>query len=356
MINDRWRSTRARLNQETGDADTTGLWSRIDASRRAGKSVDLPARDPRRSVTPALLGVLAVAAVLVLVTLRTSEKRAPATLVSDDPEASALLQWLPTPALAQSIGASALLPIDPPDISRLTPRMLVYRYEEGVDGIVTGATGTDTVTIGRNTVDGREQVAVVRMGGSGVVKTLEIVDSLVLADDGSFLFWHYQLKRAGTDFMTRVTTTLKVDSVTISVWRSGGRPVRSPTTWPANIGPYVRDPLAAMLPSLPFREGFARSLSGLDLVRGTMTPGFARSLELRVTGTQSIRVPAGRFRCWTVELTAVYLPGDTPQVSRLWVDMASGSLVRAVWNTYNNFFEEQVLIEQQLTNQPDGRN
>ena len=30
-------------SQEAGDADTTGLWSRIDASRRAGNSVDLPA-------------------------------------------------------------------------------------------------------------------------------------------------------------------------------------------------------------------------------------------------------------------------------------------------------------------------
>ncbi len=354
MINDRWRSTRARLNQETDDADTAGLWSRIDESRRAGKSVDLPARDPRRSVTPALLVVFAVAAVLVLATLRTSEERAPATLPSDDPEASALLQWLPTPALAQSVGASALPPIDPPNISRLTPRTLVYRYEEGVDEIVTGATGTDTVTIGRNTVNGREQVAVVRTGKSGVVKTLEVVDSLMLADDGSFLFWHYQVKRNGTDKVWRVATTFRTDSITTTWWRSGGRPAPAPTTWPANIGPYVKDPLAAMLPSLPFREGFARSVSGLDLVRGTMTPGFARSLELRVTGTQSIRVPAGRFRCWTVELTAVYLPGDKPQVSRLWVDMDSGSLVRAVWGTYNGFFEEQVLTEKHLP-EPQGR-
>lgn len=344
MINDRWRSTRARLNQEAGNTDTTGLWSRIDASRRAGQSVDLPATDPRRPVTPALLGVLAVAALLAVASLRTGDRRTPVTALADDPEASALIHWLPTPAEAQSIGASMLPPIDPPDVSRLTPRLLVYRYEEGVDGIVTGAMGTDTVTIGRNTVEGREQVAVVRTGKSGMVKTMQVVDSLVLANDGSFLFWHYQVKHVGTDRMTRFTTTLQVDSVTVTVWRSGGRPVRSPFTWPANIGPYVRDPLAAMLPSLPFREGFARSVSGLDLLRGTMTPGFARSLELRVTGTQSIRVPAGRFRCWTVELTAVYLPGDQPQVSRLWVDMESGSLVRAVWATYNNFFEEQVLI------------
>jgi len=299
-------------------------------------------------MSPVLPGVLAVAVLFAVASLRTNDMPTPVTAEGGDPEASALIRWLPTPAEAQSIGASKLPPIDPPDMSRLTPRMLVYGYKEGVDGIVTGDKGTDTITIGRNTVDGREQVAVVRTGGSGVVKTLEVVDSLVLDNDGSFVFWHHQWKSAGTDRITRVATTLQVDSITTTFWRSGGRPVKSPMTWPANIGPYVRDPLAAMIPSLPFKEGFARSLSGLDLVRGTMTPGFARSLELRVTGTQSIRVPAGRFRCWTVELTAVYLPGDRPQVSRLWVDTASGSLVRAVWGTYNDFFEDQVLIEQHL--------
>lgn len=356
MIQDRWRSTRARLHQEPGATDTTGLWSRIDASRRAGKSVDLPARDPRRPVRPVLVSLLAVATLLAVAVSRVSDRQPRVTAPAGDPEASALIRWLPTPAEAQSIGASVLPPIDPPDVSRLTPRVLVYGYKEGVDGIVTGAKGSDTITIGRNSVEGREQVAVVRTGGSGWVKTLAVVDSLVLADDGSFLFWHFQVTHVGTDRMTRVATTLQVDSITTTFWRSGGRPVSPPRTWPANIGPYVRDPLVAMLPSLPFREGFARSLSGLDLVRGTMTPGFARSLELRVTGTQSIRVPAGRFRCWTVELTAVYLPGDDPQVSRLWVDTESGSLVQAVWNTRNGFFEQQVLIEEQLANQPVRRN
>lgn len=356
MINDRWRSTRSRLTQETGTSDPAGLWSRIEASRRAGQSVDLPATDPRRPVSPVLIGALAAAAIVTIATFRTSDRPAPITARVEDPEVWALSRWLPTPAEAQSVVASALPPIDPPLISRLTPRMLVYRHDEGVDGIITGTSGTDTLTISRGTADGREQVALVRTGINGFIQTMQAIDSLVLAPDGTFLFWHLQVAYVGTDRMTRVATTLQVDSVTTTWWRSGGRPALSPSTWPANIGPYVRDPLAAMMPSFPFREGFARSVSGLDLFRGTMTPGFARALELRVTGTQSIRVPAGRFHCWTVELTAVYLPGDTPQVSRLWVDIDSGSLVRAVWNTYNNFFEEQVLIEQQLTTQPVRRN
>ena len=70
---------------------TTGLWSRIDASRRAGKSVDLPASDPRRPVSPILLGVLAVAAVAALASLRDrSDSRAPVAAVSTDTDERSL--------------------------------------------------------------------------------------------------------------------------------------------------------------------------------------------------------------------------------------------------------------------------
>src|SRR5262249_38738966 len=102
--------------------------------------------------------------------------------------------------------------------------------------------------------------------------------------------------------------------------------------------------LIAMLPSLALTDGFARSVSDLDLLRGTTTPGFARSLELRVLGTQSIRVPAGRFLCWTVELVDTNVQGTSPSVSRLWVDVNSGSLVRAVWDDAGDFFEVQELV------------
>ena len=61
MIEKRWRSTRARLNREADVPDGTGLWSRIEASRRAGQSANLPAADPRRRMSPVLPGVLAVA-------------------------------------------------------------------------------------------------------------------------------------------------------------------------------------------------------------------------------------------------------------------------------------------------------
>jgi len=176
MIRDRWRSTRSSLNQEMGSTDMNGLWSRIDASRRAGQSIDLPAVDPRRAVTPVLFGAITVAALVAVITLRSSEKRTTAAFLSDDPEASAVFQWLPTSVQAQSIGASALAPIDPPDVSRLTPRMLVYRHDEGVDGIVTDGMGTDTLSITRDVQDGREVVALIRTSWRASTTTLQAID------------------------------------------------------------------------------------------------------------------------------------------------------------------------------------
>jgi hypothetical protein len=234
--------------------------------------------------------------------------------------------------------------------------MLVYRNGRGEDGKVTESLGTDTIGITRDTLEGLERVAIIHTGRGGSVKTVQAIDSLVLAGDGRFLFWRFQVARFGTDRVTRVATALRTDSVTITFWRSGGRPVPEPQTSPANVGQYVREPLVAMLPSLPLREGYARSLSALDLVRGTTTPGFARSLELRVIGTQSITVPAGRFHCWTVEFSAAYLPGARPEVGQLWVDTASGSLVRAVWGQTNGSFEEQVLTKMQMAGLPVRRN
>ena len=53
---------------ETERADvnigSSGPWNRIPATRRAGNSLDLPATDPRRPVSPVLLGLLLVAVVV----------------------------------------------------------------------------------------------------------------------------------------------------------------------------------------------------------------------------------------------------------------------------------------------------
>lgn len=353
MMENRWCGTRARLQADVPAADAPELWGRIAASRRAGTSVGLPARDPRRPVRSVLALLLAVAVVLAGTTLRPADTRVTPEAPQDDPEASALLPFLPSPVQAQATEASTLPAIDPPDVSRLTPRMLVYQNERGGDGRPAESLGTDTISIARDTVEGLERIAVIHTGRGGSLSTLQAIDSLVLAGDGRFLFWRNEVKHFGTYRVTRVATTLRTDSVTFTFWRSGGRAVPPPLTLPANTGQYVRQLLLGMLPSLPFRDGYARSLSGLDLLRGTMTPGFERTLELRVVGKQWITVPAGRFHCWTVEFSVVYQPGDTPDRGQLWVDMESGSLVRAVWGTHADF-EEQVLIEKHLWEHQGG--
>jgi hypothetical protein len=217
MIKGRWRSTRDRLNQKTGNTDTTGLWSRIDASRRAGKSVDLPASDPRRPVSPVLLGVLAVAAVVTLGTLRDRSAPAPIAAVSSDTD-DAAFDWLTTPAYAQGNGRSDLPPIDPPDLSRMTPNRLTYQHMGGADGFITQKEGTDTFWVARDTVGDAPRVLLSRTDRKGNrYSDTDALDSLALAGDGHLLFWRWQVTNLQGNRLTTVGTTLLTDSVRFSV-------------------------------------------------------------------------------------------------------------------------------------------
>jgi hypothetical protein len=193
MMDNRWRTTRERLGQEASGGDAAGLWSRIAESRGAGRSVDLPSTDPHRSAGPMLFGILAVAAVVAIAVPRDTSGPAPIPGVpAEDPEASALFHWLPTPAQAQSVRASALPPIDP-------PRFASHAANAGVSS--RGRRGWHCHRYDRDgytqhhssSLDGREVVALIRTGQIASIRPLQAIDSLVMASDGSFLFWHYQI-------------------------------------------------------------------------------------------------------------------------------------------------------------------
>jgi len=303
MIKDRWRSTRARLDDGNPSAGARELWGRIAASRQAGRSVDLPAADPRRPVSPVLLGLLAVASAVWFSTPRDRSAPAPVAAVSSEAE-DAAFDWLSTPAYAQGNGMSPLPPIDPPDLSRMVSSQLVVEYMEGADAI----------------------------------------DSLALSGDGRLLFWRVQITVPRKQLVVTVETTLLADSVRFTTVRNDGIPSKTRVR-PGNYEYQVHDVLLAMLPSLRFEQGYARSLSVLDLVGGERTPGFTRSVELRVTGKEWLAVPAGRFHCWVVEYSSVPEPGEKRDTSQLYVDMKSGTLVRAEWGDGDTFSGEQVLVD-----------
>ena len=196
MMKDRWRSTRARLNQETGSTDTSGLWSRIDASRRAGNSVDLPAADPRRPVSPVLVALLLLAALAGGDLIRRPTDAVIATPMSlpAAPEDDPAFDWFATPALAQSLGAaSTLARIDPIDPSRLANRLLVYRYASGYDDVVTEDHGVDTIDVARDTVAGQARIVVsygswIRRSSVPVTLSYSGVDTIALTSAGRFIF------------------------------------------------------------------------------------------------------------------------------------------------------------------------
>ena len=347
MMETRWRSTRARLDDGTPSGDTRELWGRIAASRRAGRSIDLPGVDPRRPVSPILLGLLAVASVVWFSTPRDRSAPLPVTGVSSEAE-DAAFDWLTTPAYAQGNGVSPLPPIDPPDLSRMVTSRLAFEYMEGADGILTQHAGTDTLRVVHDTVEGVDRVIMIRtdrkgtkysgFGGTGVI------DSLALSGDGRLLFWRVQVTVPRKHLVVTVETTLLADSVRFTTVRNDGIPPKTRVR-PANYEYQVHDVLLAMLPSLRFEQGYARSFSVLDLLGGKRTPGFARSVELRVTGKEWLAVPAGRFHCWVVEYSSVPEPGEKRHTSQLYVDMKSGTLVRAEWGAGDTFSGEQVLVD-----------
>jgi hypothetical protein len=352
MIGDRWHATRARLLQDASEGEASGLWNRIASSRSAGVSVELPARDPRRPVSPILLAV-AVASVVLGITMRSSPAPVTAEPTAADSEV-AVMDSLTTPAHAQGNGVSTLPPVDGLDLSRLVPGRLVYQNAEGADGIIVQQSGTDTIHIARDTVDGVARLILVRPEGQGRKNSgtsgLRFVDSLALSLDGKLLFWHWQMQNLHVpSHSITMSTALLPDSLRFTSQRLVD-PAPTIKTRSAVNGYPGGSPLLALLPALPLERGYARSVSVLDLLGGQTTPALTRSVELRVTAKEWVTVPAGRFLCWVVEYSRVPEPGAKRFISLLYVDIASGVLVRAEWTPEGTFSGEQILIERQFGN------
>lgn len=348
MMN-RWRSTRARLQHNSATAGAPDLWKRIASSRGAGTSIDLPTRDPRRPVSPVLIGVLAIAAVVALSTLRDRSVPTPVATVTTDAD-DAAFDWLTTPAYAQGNGTSSLPPIDPPDLSRMTPNRLTYQHMGGADGFVIQQEGTDTFWVARDTLGGAPRLLLSRTDRKGANQYADMssLDSLALAGDGRLLFWRWQVTNLRKNRVVTVGTTFLTDSVRFTYIRNDGLPTKIRTR-PGNYEYQVRDILLALLPAIPLQLGYARSVSVMDLVRGETTPGFTRSVEMRVTGKTWVKLPMGRFHCWVVAYSVVPEPGEKRYTSKLYVDMESGSLVRAEWQTGESFIAEQSLVDWQVS-------
>lgn len=349
MMRERWRSTRSRLRQDTVSPDATGIWQRIDQSRSSGRSVTVPAADPRRRPAPALLGVFAFAALAGFLVLRQRERPTPMMTFTNESD-DAAFGWFATPAYAQGNGASDLPPIDSPDLSRLVPARLVYRYASGADGFITQQDGTDTTWVGRDTVGDLPRLLLRRIGGArNPYSSMRSNDSVALGADGRLLFWHWHVVNLRTVSATTIVTSLLVDSIQTVNVRPNGE-VRFRASTPASYEYYLHQPLIPLFPALPVQPGYARSISVLDLLGGETTSGFRRSVELRVTGKAWVNVPMGRFHCWVLDYSVVPDPGEKRYTSKLYLDIESGALVRAEWRTGKSFFTEQVLLDRQLLN------
>ena len=232
-------------------------------------------------------------------------------------------------------------------------RCLVYQYSDGADGIIVQQSGTDTLWIGRDAVGGVGRVVLVRTEGHGNkyggTSGLRWTDSVAVGLDGHLIFWRWQMLnlQVPAHSITMATTFLS-DSVRYTYQRQDDALLPRAT---------YEVPATSILDGIPARHaprptlgpGYARSVSVLDLLGGETTPGFARSIEIRVTGREWVTVPAGRFHCWVVEYSLAPEPGEHRHTSSLYVEMTSGVLVRAEWRPGLTFYGEQVLIDSQVT-------
>jgi dipeptidyl aminopeptidase/acylaminoacyl peptidase len=71
--------------------------------------------------------------------------------------------------------------------------------------------------------------------------------------------------------------------------------------------------------AMPLADGYTTTLHGLNLMQASTQP-----IRVRVTGSESVTIPAGSFETWVVEMGPV---GEEP--STLWIDRETRRLVRA---------------------------
>jgi hypothetical protein len=82
-------------------------------------------------------------------------------------------------------------------------------------------------------------------------------------------------------------------------------------------GPGGNDVVAA----LPLAEGYTTTFRNFDIMSQQVKPR-----QLKVTGSESVTVPAGTFNAWTVAITPA--DGGNSESTTLWVDKASRRVVK----------------------------
>ncbi len=322
----RWSEVRQRLRRDGEASLSSGAWQRIEASRGAGATSELPSEPPRTLPRLALYGALALALTLALVPSGTN----PPPPMPAGPGIDWSWPFVPQAALAQAAHGPHLPAIGAPDGSRLKPGRWVYTWtpiKQPFPEMV------DTLTIRRGTFR-NEAVWLVtrrirRVSGQGPGR----FDSLYLRITDLRPLRHALLMPALDRLRVGASMDFERDSLRWQFALPGsGRPGRDTvlnahlsenftTVWIGfplvlnglELGTHWAGAVPMLLPSIDW--------SGHD------SPVHIHWFDLRVTGREQVTVAAGRFDCWRISET---LPGKTDRkmIGVLWVDTRSGVVVK----------------------------
>jgi len=312
---------RTKLQELPAPEARADLRERIRASWAAGERVVLPT-DRRAS---RLTAPRAIAAAIVLTILGWGAYSVFVDRNRGIPSGAAVFAgsvlW-PTPALSQEVGASdtvghARYPL----LDRVPSRALQsgswsYRATMTTDGLVTSEQGVRTFSIAPTIARGEPAVAIVTTG-TGRYSPEGFTDSLLVSRDSLRLLRHakrYGRHPGGVDFPAAPPRYLS--------WRDAD------INW---VGSIYR----ALFQLTPLNSSWRGSV----YVPWITYPNRVRALaiDLRVTGSERVTVPAGTYDSWVI---SVRFRDDE---ARVYVDKTSGLVVKLAMPMGDDAVWEQVL-------------
>ena len=324
----RWNEVRSRLRQDDGAPSTSGVWQRIEASRRGGATITLTPERPRILPRLGLYGPMALALLVLLIPSRTI----PPPSLPSYPVPDWSWPFLPQAVLAQGARAPHLPAIGSLDGSRLQSGRWVYKWipsghpaQEGLSRMA------DTVTIRRGSHRGEPVWLVTQRVGLASGKGR--LDSLYLRLSDLRPLRHALVASILDRFRRAGAIDFEGDTMRWQFVLPGGFiPPRDTVVTAAISTGY-----AAVWPEFPLLLNgiqFAKNWTGAVPMllpsidwSGRDSPVHVYWIDLRVTGRERVTVPAGTFDCWRIS-ERISGNEDREAIADLWVDSRSGALVR----------------------------
>jgi hypothetical protein len=223
--------------------------------------------------------------------------------------------------------------------SQIKPGTFTYSSLSITDGVFTSRHGSSAITVSRTSWKGVPAFLAVR---DGPLITGVHLDSLVVSADGPTpLYWasiYYTQHPRGV-------IRAEFDSASIAIARTGRIDTAATIPFRMKSGqlPFgFALPLA--IPALPLAAGWHGTVEIAPPIDPRAFKYFFRpweTMRLRVVGRETIRVAAGSFDCWRVQI------GDPDGEATMWVSTSNHLVIRSVSTSRfgGTSFEDQHELE-----------